>query len=480
MPARGNRTIQLAGERCVQARTRRGLSRERLADESRGGVSVATLKRLESGAPVYLDTARRLAALLDVSLRELLPPEEGAADPATEAAPATIAVMPFELLGGDEDGRFFADGLAEDLITRLGRRWFPVISRGSTFRYRGGARQPLELRADLGADYAIEGSVRRAGDTVRVTARLTDTATARQLWANHYDRRYEDVFALQDALVATIVAQVDSAILDHEVRGLLHKDPADLAAWELSLRGSWCFHRRSKDRNAEARALFEQALRRDPMLPLAWYLLAMTHQRAIINQWSQDLAGSLREMGDVCAEFARHHPNDPGLHIAAAYAAVYAGDRRSAAARLRDAIDLDPNATAAYSLYGQTLAMANEPDKAIEQFEVAIRLSPRDPELWSVQTATALCHFVGERYEEMLRWAELAVQSRPDMPFPHGAVAVARTCLGDADATRAAVSTLLRLEPATTVRGLAVVLRSINPEIATRYLEGLRRAGVPA
>jgi adenylate cyclase len=268
-------------------------------------------------------------------------------------------------------------------------------------------------------------------------------------------------------------------ILDREMRGLGSKNPTDMNAWELSLRGSWCFHRRSKEHNAEARELFEQSLRRDPLLPLAWYFLAMTHQRAIINQWSPDLGQSLHEMKRVCGEFARHHPNEPGLHIASAYAAVYAGDRRSAAIRLREAIDLDPNATAAYSLYGQTLAMANEPDEAIEQFELALRLSPCDAEVWSVQTAMSLCHFVAHRYDEMLRWAERAVRSRPDMPFPYGAVAVAKTCLGDGDGSAAAVHEMLDLEPTMCVRGLARLLGSINPEIADRYLEGLRRAGVP-
>jgi adenylate cyclase len=500
--ARGrNRTVRLDNDRCVAARTRKGFSRERLAEESRGGLSVATLKRLEAGAPVYLDTARRLAALLDTPVADLFlrvpetatagPPEQGdsaIARPEDESAAhanlaeeaiATIAVLPFELLGAGEEERFFADGLVEDLITRLGRYWFPVISRGSTFRYRDGSPEPHRVRTELGADYAIEGSVRRSNDSVRVTARLTDTTSALQLWANHYDRRYEHVFALQQELVANVVAQVDRAILDNEVRGVLWKDPTDLTAWELALRGSWFYHRPSKDNNAEARAFLELALRRDPMLPLAWYFLAMTHQRTILNQWSPDVRGALRAMENVVAEFGRHYPSDPGLHVAAAYAAVYSGDRRSAATRLREAIDLDPNATAAYSLYGQTLAMANEPDKAIEQFEVAMRLSPLDPELWSVQTAMALCHFVAERYEEMLRWAERAVQSRPDIPFPRGVVAVARSSLGDVGATKTAVETMLRLEPATTVRGLAAVLGSINPGIATRYLEGLRRAGVP-
>ena len=124
--------------------------------------------------------------------------------------------------------------------------------------------------------------------------------------------------------------------------------------------------------------------------------------------------------------------------------------------------------------------MGSEPEAAIEQFELAIRLSPRDAELWSVQCAMALCHFVAERHDEMLQWAERAVQAQPNLPFPRGTVAVARTCLGDQEGAAAAVRAMLALEPSTSVRGLAAFLGSTNPEIAARYLEGLRRAGVPA
>jgi adenylate cyclase len=477
-----HRAIRLDGAKCVQARMRGGFSQQKLADASKGGISIATIKRLESGAPVYVDTARRLATLLGVPLRTLV---EGSGDaPAggvdtRDAGPPVIAVLPFDALDGDEPGRCFSDGLVEDLITRLGRRWFPVISRGSTFLYRDDRPAPARIGGDLGADYLIEGSVRRSSGTVRVTARLVDARTSRQVWASQYDRPYADVFAVQDGLVSTIVGQADAALVEREAQAQAYRNPNDLDAWELSLRGSWYFHRRSKEHNGKARALFEEALRRDVMLPLGWYFLAMTHQRAIINQWSADLGQTLREMNGVCEEFARHHPNDPGLHVATAYAAVYAGDRRSAQVRLREAIDLDPNAAPAYSLYGQTLAMTKEVDEAIEQFELALRLSPCDAEVWSVQTAMALCHFVADRYDEMLRWSQRAVRSRPDMPFPYGAVAAAKAALGDAEGATAAVREMLELEPTMCVRGLARVLGAIHPEIAARYLEALRRAGVP-
>jgi TolB-like protein/predicted Zn-dependent protease len=483
MLAPSNRSICLDGTRCAQARTRRGLSRERLAEQSRGGLSIATIKRLEKGAAVYLDTARRLAALLEVPLDALLGESEPTSElrPHTHIAsgPATIAVLPFEIMGAAADSLYFGDGLVEDLITRLGRHWFPVISRGSSFRYRERRPEPQTLRAELGADYVIEGSIRRSESRLRVTARLTETRTALQVWANTYDRPYADVFALEEELTTTIVGQVASVIVDRECRELMRRDPSDLTAWELALRGSWHFHRSTRDANVEARSLFEQALTRDPMQPMAWFALAMTHQRSIVNQWSADARRSLHEMKETCAEFRRRHPDDPRLSIATAYADVFSGERQSAMARLREGIELDPNAAVAYSLYGQTLAMEHRPDEAIEQFEQAMRLSPRDSDLWSVQLGIALCHFVAERYADMLEWAELALRTNPAMPFPHSAVAVAHAYLGDDERARAAVQSTLDLEPRTTASRVQAFAASTDPEIIARYVEGLRRAGFP-
>lgn len=474
-----NRTVRLDTDACVDARKRKGLSRERLAERSRGGLSVATLKRLERGDAVYLDTARRLAELLEVPLADLARAALDVPDPRDLAGHPAIAVLPFEVIGGDPGGRFFADGLVEDLLTRLGQRWFPIIARSSSFKYTT-PPEPSTVRAELGAHYVIEGSLRRDGGQIRLTARLTETATAQQLWACTYERPVAGVFELQDELASAIVGQVDSVLLEAAVRRQAGRDPSDLSAWELSLQGSFAFHTRTGSGNTKARTLFEQALRREPMIPLAWFQLVMTHQRDVVNQWSSDAAGSVRAMAATCAEFARHCPTDPRLQVASAFADVYLGERRQAMGRLREAIALDPNATSAYSLYGQTLAMANEPDEAIEQFEVAMRLSPRDAELWSLHTSVALCHFVAGRYAEMLEWADRAVLTRPELPFPYGTVAVAHASLGHDAEARAAVAEMLTIAPNTSARGVEPILRSTNPEIGERYVAALRRAGLPA
>jgi TolB-like protein/Tfp pilus assembly protein PilF len=479
MPRPSNRAVRLDAPRCIAARARGGVSRELLAEKSRGGLSVATIKRIEAGVPVYFDTARRFAALLGVSVAELV----GEASPAPPGdagrGPRTIAVLPFSVAGGGADDWIFADGFVDDLTTCLGRHWFPLISRGSTFRYRGVAVDPQSVRAELAVDYVIEGSFRCVGDAIRVTVRLTETETTRQLWADVYERARGEVFAIQRELVATVLPQLSGALLDAEAHRAAGRDPSDLTAWELAVRGSWCFARRTKKDNFEARSLFEQALRRERSLPGAWYGLAMTYQRAIVQQWEPDPGAVLRRMTTVCGDYARLYPNDAGVHVAFGYVHVYSGDRVAAISRLRDAIELDPNAIAAYRLYGQALAMENQPDDAIEQFELAMRLSPRDPERWMMLTAVGLCHFVAERYDDMLLSAERALEMQPEMPFPYGTVAVARAYSGDVEGARAAVRRMLELEPGTSLRGLSAIVAAIHPEIVSRYAAGLERAGVP-
>ncbi len=454
-----------------------------MADESHGGLSVATIKRVESSIPVYLDTARRFAGLLEVSLVDLAlgsDPKTSVADACDiESAPATVAVMPFEVIGAGPYSRCFADGLVEELIVRMGRDWFPVISRSSTFHYRGTGAEPKRLRLELGVDYVIEGSIQRSGSTIRVSIRLTDAKTAVQLWADVYDRPYEDVFALQNILVSAVLAQVGGIILDTEVQRRFGHERLDLTAWELSLRASWFSRRRTKAANAEARSLFEEALRRERALPRAWFGLAMTHQRAIVNQWSSDVTQSIHEMRNICLDYRREHPSDPGLPLVFAYTDVYRGDRNSALSRLRESIEIDPNATTAYCLYGQALAMDSRSDEAIEQFELAMRLSPRDTERWRVRGAVALCHFVTSRYEDMLQSAKAGLEAQPDMPFLYGTLAVAHVCLGNIDDARAAVQAMLALEPATSARGLSAIVAAVSPDIVDRYVVALQRAGVP-
>jgi adenylate cyclase len=475
------RSIRLDGALCVAARKRLGLTREAL--DGRSGISIATLKRAENGKAIYVATASILARSLGVPLRTLLHPSERddrVAELERSHADASIAVLPFAIIGSDEAAKYVAQGLAEDLIHRLSRSLFPVIAPSSTFSRRDEAVTTEALSEQLGAGYVVLGALQLASTRVRVNARVVRSRDQRVLCSRQYECGFRDLFAAQDELSARIVEQIGATVLDAEAAPLLRRDPADMDGWELAVRGSWHFHARSREGNAEARAFFERALSVDPDLPLAWYSLAMTHQRDIVNQWSRAPTESLLAMRRVCKEFEKRYPQDPWSHLAASYVAVYSGERSSAVARLSEAIQLDPNSPAAYSLYGQVLAMGSDPDRAIEQFELALRLSPLDAEIWSVYTAMALAHFVAQRYSDTVDWAERATRARPEMPFPHGTLASALGHLGRLPEARQSLERMLELAPHTSLEGMARLVASTDPEIAHRYQAGLKLAGLPA
>jgi len=489
--ASDNRTLKLNGAKLAELRRVRGLSREQLADAAEGAhrLSVATIKRAEHGAPVYLETARRLAGLLNVSVQLLI--EQGTADSnaadssalellsVDDGRPVGVAVLPFRVIGEDIETRLLAHGIVEDLTTRLGNWWFPVICRASTFDYNGGFDH-REAAEQLRVGYFVEGSVQRRGNAVRVHARLVAARSLQQVWAAEYNRAHATLFALQDELTCGIIDGVNHKLLALEARRIEAFEPSDLEAWQLAVRGTQLFYERRQASNAAARELLHTAVNRDANLTWAYFLLALTYQQEIVNQWSLNPRETLGALAAVASEFERHHRGDARADVVMAYLLVYQGKRSEATDRLRRAIESAPNLHIAYSLLGQTLAMANDPDPAIEHFELAMRLSPRDADLWSVQTAMGLAHFVAERYDAALSWAEKAAQLRPDIAFTFGTVASASALAGDLPRARAALEEMVRLHPAVSMRGFEVMLASTQPDIAARYISGLRSAGFAA
>jgi TolB-like protein/Tfp pilus assembly protein PilF len=465
--------LVLDGAKLQALRKAKGLSRMRLSDLSKGGVhslSEATLKRAENGEPVYSATAHSLAQLLDVPLEDLLLVTTVLAMPQQPM----IAVMPLQAWSADAQP--FADGLAEDVITRLSRWWFPILARTSSL---GAA--PIDARAAAraaGAKYWVDGSVRRDGDRLRVTVQFADVDSGTIISRRAYDRPFVDVFDVQRELAGAVLSELSPRVLDAEIRSFDDRDPEDLDAWQEALVGAWHFYRRTAQDNAQARALLEHALRRDKRMPLAWHTLALAHQQDLINQWCESPQRSLLQLEEVSGEFERLYPEEAWAQVSSAYLDVYKGRRASAMARLVAAIEADPNGCLAYTLYGQTLAMNREPDRGLEQFEVALRLNPRDTERWSTYTGMALAHFVAERYEETIDAAQEAVRIRPNASFAYATLASAHSRLNHMPEARQAVQSMLAIQPDMSLRGILSIMGSTDEDIRERYLEGLKRAGL--
>lgn len=476
-----NRTVLLDAEACVRARRALGISRETLSARAVGPhpLSVATIKRAETAHPVYLETARRLAELLSVSLSDIAPSEASIiGGPALDATPPAISVLPFQWLGERSSGAHLASGLTEDLLSRLCRWWFPVVSSSVGAAAQDHGHGPAEIRSTLRVRYWVEGSVQRHGDQARVTARLIEGDSAQILWAQTYERSVHDVMRFQEELATRIGAEIGQNVLEAEAARAQRQRAPHPSAWDLSMLGAWHFQRQRQSDNQQARALLTQALAQDENLPLAWYTLAMTHRLDIINRWSESLPDSLRLMHETGERYAQIHPHHAGHHVVAAYVDVIVGARDTAKPKLAAAIEIDPSHATAYSVLGQTLAFRGEGDAAVEQFELALRLRPVSIENWQPLIGMALAHFVQARYEDTITWSERANRLRPDMPIPLATMAVASTYLGDADGATSAVTRLRAIDPAIGVHTFQALGRSAVPEIYERFFEGLRRAGL--
>jgi TolB-like protein len=475
-----NRTVVLDSRACAQARQDRGLSREGLADQSRGAhpLSVATIKRAEAAQPVYLETARRLAELLQVPLAQLLAHASANESPLIAEAPG-ISVLPFCWLGPAARGNYLAAGLTEDLLSRLARGLFPVVATPIVAAPAEGLQTEGAHHAQrLGVRYWVEGSVRREGTAVRVIARLVEAASGRILWTQTYDRTVNDVLAFQHEVAARIVQELGCFMLEHEGARLSSRSGKLLTAWELSLKGAWHFRRQTRPDNQRARGLLQEALRRDRGLPLAWYTLAMTYRAEILNRWSDDFVTSIHGLNDTARDYAEAHPDDAGHHVVCAYVRMLSGDRDGAVELLQNALDVEPSNCTAYSVLAQIMAFRGEGDQALERFEMALRLRPVSPENWTWLIGMALCHFVQERYEESLHWADKALAMQPSAPVSLATRAVACVYLGDERAAQRAVKDLVRVAPDVDIDTWRAMSSAARPENAERFFAGLGRAGL--
>lgn len=474
-----NRTVVIDGRACALARESKALSREALAALSRGphSLSVATIKRAERGQPVYLETARRLAQLLEVPLATLVttPEEAVLADP---RQPPAICVLSFRWLGASPKGGYLAAGLTEDLMMRLCRWWFPVVATPRLEPTGDAEGAALDMASTLGVRYWVEGSVRRERDQVRVVARLVEAASARILWTQSYERAVENVLSFQQEVATRIVHGLGEVVLTEEAARIQARSKTLSSAWEMSLQGAWYFRRSTPEDNLRARKLLQEAVRIDRELPLAWYTLAMTYRVELLNRWTDDLGASLRGFHDTTQRFEEAHPRDAGQHVVAAYVRMLMGDRDGAADRVRSALEVEPNHSVAYSVLGQTLAYRGQGDLALEQFEMALRLRPVSPENWQLYAAQALAHFVEHRYEDTLGCADQAHALQPSSPVPIATRAVALSYLGEEAAATQAVAQLKRVAPTLTVDTLRTLTVSAEKESSERFFAGLQRAGL--
>ena len=393
----------------------------------------------------------------------------------------SIAVLPFDNMSGDPEQEFLADGITEDLITALSRiRWFFVIARNSTYTYKGKAVEVTQVAKELGVRYVLEGSVRKAGNRVRITAQLVDATTGHHVWAERYDRQIEDIFDLQDEMSQTIVGAVEPELSAAERDRALAKPPENLDAWESYQRGLWHMWLYERDGNSEAEILLKRAAELDPGFAPAYAYGSYVQYTRVIMGWSEDPAESL-EAGMALAEKALAlDDKDPMAYFAAGRIHMMRGRHDDSIASLETAIELNPSFAQSHHGLGMALTLAGRLDEAKEALIMSERLSPRDPILWASTVVHALACVLSGDHEDALHWARKTIQNpRSKGYWPHSVHAAALSHLGQEDEARAAVAAALEAMPDLSLAYLEKTLPTKEPGGLDPYLEGLRKAGLP-
>ena len=417
--------------------------------------------------------AIRTQAVLDESLTDTTPPD----DPKTTQRTA-IAVLPFNNISGDTEQEYFADGLTEDLITALSRwRSFSVIARNSTFAYKGKSPDIREVAEHLGVRYVLEGSVRTAGDRVRISAQLIDGATGDHVWAEKYDRKLDNFFDLQDEITQAIAAKVEPEFAKAEQRRVAQKPPTTLASWECYQRGVAALDEVTKEGMLRSREFFERAIELDPADSRPYSGMAYCLFASVFHGFSE----ATEEGSNKIIEFAKRavalDDADARAHHTLGLSMLYfSGNHDLAIAETSRAVALNPSFSQAHVPLGNALSFSGKPEEGIAHLEEALRLNPEDIRGYAYWTYLGEAHLNNHDYEQAVQCARKGLERKLDYAYSYFVLASALGHLGRTEDARAALAECLRIQPMyVNIHGKLHTYR--KPVDREHILEGLRKAG---
>ncbi len=465
------------------------------------GVNVAA--RLEQmadpgGVLVSEDIQRQVAGKLDRSFEDrgeqhvkgITRPIRAFAIRGASAAPGTpkslplpdkpsVAVLPFTNIGGDPGDEFFADGVAEDIITALSYfRGLFVIARNSSFTYRGKGVDIRRIGEDLGVRYVLEGSVRRAGNRLRVTGQLVELASGRHLWADKLEGSANDVFDFQDQITERVVGAIQPSLWEAESERLRPRPTDSLTAYELYLRAAALLNRLTREGWLEAKSLLERATETDPKFGLAYAVAANAHGVPLLQGWSPNPERDASEAIRLARRALETANDDAEVLCRAAFALVTAGEPvDQSLAMLQRSLELNPNSAHAWQWLGWCLMYSGDYGAAQDAFERSRRLSPRDLRAFSTTCGLAFCAFYREEFEDAVRLSRQAIAQNPRFTSSWRILSAALAQAGKLEDAKEAVAQLRRLDPATNIRSISG--RKVRSSRTDLYLQGLRKAGVP-
>jgi len=407
---------------------------------------------------------------------------DGSAAPSASAAtvPAdkpSIAVLPFTNMSSDPDQEYFADGISEDIITSLSKlSQLLVIARNSSFAYKGRAVNVQEIARELGVRYVVEGSVRKAGDRVRITAQLIDCTTGGHLWAERYDRELTDVFAVQDEVTQAIVIPMAVKLTADERVRLKTKGPNNLEAYDYLLRGREQYRLYSKEGNAQAQVLLKRAIELDPGYASAYAFLVYTHLSIYLNQWNETADRPLEQAYKLAQKAVALDETDPSAHHALGSNYLWKREHNQAITELERAIALDPNFAGAYAVLGLTLHYAGRSEEAIELINRGMSLDPHYTDIrlhWLAQA-----YFQLRRYEEAIDFLKRRLIRKPDTDISRVLLAASYGHLGQIDEAKVQWEDVFRINPDYSLEHRKQVLPYKDPADFDHIVEGLRKASL--
>jgi adenylate cyclase len=385
----------------------------------------------------------------------------------------SLAVMPFQNISGDPEQEYFADGMVEEIITALSRiRWLFVIARNSSFTYKGQAFDVKQVGRDLGVRYVLEGAVRRAGNTVRISAQLIDATTGAHLWADRFDGSLEDIFELQDKVAVSVAGVIEPTLEAAETRRLADRPTHDLTALDFYLRALPDLDAFGQSGLLRALGLLGRAIERDPHYGPALALAAHCHQGLEVNGWAKDPEAARRTSLDLARRALRSAPDDPNVLALAAFVLGYFGEDIDVSLALIDrCLTLNPSCARGWHWSALLRVFVGEPGTALEHFQAYLRLSPRD-RMATYLNGIGEAYFFSRRFDEAAANLLASLDLAPTFPVTYRVLASCYAHMGRLDDAREIVRRLRAITP----RVMEPATRYRNPELRELFLSGLRLA----
>jgi adenylate cyclase len=393
----------------------------------------------------------------------------------------SIAVLPFTNMSGDTEQEYFTDGITEDIITALSNvQSFFVIARNSTFTYKGKAVDVKQVGRELGVHYVLEGSVRKVGNRVRVTAQLLNAGTGSHIWADRYDGALSEIFDLQDEISASVVGAIEPHLTRVEAERIKQKRPENLDAYDYTLRGLSYMNKLTPEDSAEALRLFRKAIENDANYGRASVCASWCYRRQAQLRGMILLEQDKKQAIELANAALQVDPSDPYvLWQAGMTAALVEQDFEAAIALIDRSLSINANSTRAWSASGIVRNMIGDPQTAIEHAERAIRLSPLDPSMWVPYGILATAHMQQQRYQDAAAWARKSVRQHAFNAPAYHVLAACSAHLERLDNAQTAIARLLELDPDLTISRLKAIYPISGYKNLDGFLDGLRKAGLP-